>query len=69
MLFVGDDWAEDHHDVEVERPMAAIHVPIVVLGHLHLDLDHDLPRAEFDRIFETLEGALQTMGLHAATSK
>ena len=53
MLFVGDDWAEDHHDVEIQdemgRKLAARRLPegaagIAQLHELiaaHLDADSD----------------------------
>ena len=40
MLFVGDDWAEDHHDVEVQdeagRRLAKVRLPEGVAGMARL---------------------------------
>ena len=50
MLFVGDDWAEDHHDIEVQdehgRVLARARLPEGIAGITRLHaLIGDLPRA------------------------
>lgn len=62
MLFIGDDWAEDHHDVEIEdeegRLLARARLPegLEGIGRLHALIAEHAPRAWADLEAEQAAG-------------